>query len=418
MHKLEQHIESSWSHLRSNTISVACSGGLDSIVLASVLNKLRFKVEVIHVNYQLRGEDSEKDAAFVEQFCLENCIPFQKRIIDLNSQLKDGGNLQELARNARYDWFKEILKTDSNSKVALAHHLNDQVETFFLNLGRKSGVMGLACMQSENNGIIRPLLDFSKEELQLYAEEFNIRWREDISNESSKYKRNMLRNIILPEIVESIPTLNESVITLVKQFQQKQKELEIEVRLLYNQILNDSVLSVNMRDELSELAFIELFRELNQPSGIALEVKNLNKKGTKVELLASDNHSFTEVVFDGNQLSFITDEVTEIPEFIVEDVSTLPTTFSKEVIYLDTSKIKGELRLRKWEIGDRIAPVGMKGTQLISDVITDAKLNSFEKAKVLVLCDDDNIHWCVGMKVGRLAVAQKSSDDILKCQLG
>ena len=165
MHKIERHIESDWSHLKTNTLYVACSGGLDSIVLASVLSKLNFKVNVIHVNYQLRDQDSELDAQFVEAFCQSKSLPFKKRTVDLNSQLKDGGNLQELARNVRYDWFNEILSKSPENRVALAHHLNDQVETFFLNLARKSGVMGLACMPAENNGIIRPLLDFTKEEL-------------------------------------------------------------------------------------------------------------------------------------------------------------------------------------------------------------------------------------------------------------
>ena len=109
MHRIEQHIESNWSHVKSTPISVACSGGLDSIVLAFVLNKLKFEVKVIHVNYQLRGEDSELDAQFVEQFCSSAKIPFEKRTIDLNSELKNGGNLQDLARNVRYNWFKEII---------------------------------------------------------------------------------------------------------------------------------------------------------------------------------------------------------------------------------------------------------------------------------------------------------------------
>lgn len=417
MHKLEQHIESSWSHLKSNKITVACSGGLDSIVLASVLNELKYKVEVIHVNYQLRGEDSEKDAQFVEHFCHEKDIPFKKRIVDLNSQLKDGGNLQELARNVRYDWFQEIIERDEENRIALAHHKNDQVETFFLNLARKSGVMGLACMASENKGIIRPLLDFTKDELKLYAEEYNIAWREDVSNANSKYKRNLLRNVILPELDRAIPNLSDSVLTLVNQFQNKQNELELEVESVYEGIINNHKLSVSNLNSLSEFALIELFRELGQPASIAKEIKRLKNKGTKVELHSSPNHSFSEVVFDGDQLSFISEDQFVLPKLNIEKVSSLPTQFTKSEIYLDESKVKGELRLRKWQIGDRIASLGLSGTQLISDVVSDAKLNAFQKAKVLVLCDDENIHWCVGLKVGRTAIAGEGSI-ILKCWVG
>jgi len=414
MHKLEKHIASSWSHLKISRISVACSGGLDSIVLAFILNKLGFKVEVIHVNYQLRSDDSEKDAAFVEQFCSENNIPFKIRIIDLNAELTEGGNLQELARNFRYDWFKEILEADANNRVALAHHLNDQVETFFLNIARKSGVMGLACMLSESNGVIRPLLDFTKEDLASYAKENNIEWREDISNADSKYKRNMLRNVILPELNESVPTLNESVITLVDQFQQKQKELEIEIQELHDQIVNNHALPLAAKEGLTEYALIELFRQLGETANTALAIQKLNQKGTKVELSGS---FFREVIFDGDQFSFISERELVLPRLNIKRVSSLPKQFTKSEIYLDESKIKGELRLRNWQIGDRIASIGIDGTQLISDIISDAKLNSFEKAQVSVLCDDENIHWCVGLKVGRIAIANEFCEAVLKCQV-
>lgn len=416
MHRLEQHIESNWSHLKSNLISVACSGGLDSIVLAFVLKKLHFNVNVIHVNYQLRGEDSEKDAKFVERFCIEQNLAFDKRVVDLNESLQNGGNLQELARNYRYEWFREIIEENSENKIALAHHLNDQVETFFLNLGRKSGVMGLACMPAENNGIIRPLLEFTKDELKSYAEENAIAWREDVSNANSKYKRNLLRNVILPELEMKIPTLNDSVITLIRQFQTKQKELEEEVSSSGGRLdLNPFILLSDL-DALSELAYLEYFRQLGQPVGIAMEIKKLKHKGTKVELIPSEKHDFTTAVFDGDRISFLTANGIEIPELNVELTYELPTTFSKNIIYLDKSKIKGQLHIRKWQIGDRIASIGIEGTQLISDIISDAKLNAHEKAKVFVVCDDQNIHWCVGLKVGRLALADHQDGvEILKC---
>lgn len=414
MHKLEQHIELSWSHLKSNSISVACSGGLDSIVLAFVLNKLNFRLKVIHVNYQLRGEDSEKDAEFVERFCMEQNLSFDKRTVDLNVSLQNGGNLQELARHYRYDWFQEIIGNNSANKIALAHHLNDQVETFFLNLARKSGVMGLACMPSENNGIVRPLLDFTKDELKSYADENAISWREDVSNANSKYKRNLLRNVILPQLELKIPTLNESVITLIKQFQAKQKELEDKVNLLVKN--GNGFILISALDELSELEYLEYFRQFEQPIGIAMEIKKLKHKGTKVDLIPSKKHDFTTAVFDGDRISFVMAKEIEIPKLNIELVHEFPTTFSKDVIYLDSAKIKGELKIRKWQIGDRIASVGIEGTQLISDIVSDVKMNVHQKATVFVVHDDLNIHWCVGLKIGRLALIDSENHvEILRC---
>ena len=171
MQKLERHIEEKLRGLNNKVFYVACSGGLDSICLAYALHSLGFDSRVVHVNYQLRGEDSEKDARFVEAFCEQNEIEFQKRTVNLAEQLQDGGNLQELARNYRYQWFKEIIDTDEKNCVVLAHHADDQVETFFLNLARKSGVMGLACMPFENKGIYRPLLEITKSQLKAYAKQ-------------------------------------------------------------------------------------------------------------------------------------------------------------------------------------------------------------------------------------------------------
>jgi tRNA(Ile)-lysidine synthase len=270
-------------------------------------------------------------------------------------------------------------------------------------------------MPPENNAIIRPFLDFSKEDLKSYAKEHSIEWREDVSNESSKYRRNLLRNVVLPELETAIPTLNESVITLVKQFQLEQKELEREVELLQQQILDDRILSVKTLRLLSDFALIELFRGLEQSPGIALEVKKLNHKGTKVVLSPSTKHDFMEAVFDGGQISFVAKNEALTPHLQTEEIDALPMSFSKNEIYLDKAKIKGELIVRKWEIGDRIASIGMEGTQLISDVISNAKLNAHEKARVFVVCDEVNVHWCIGLKVGRLAIAQNDSDVILKC---
>ena len=364
--------------------------------------------------YQLRGEDSELDAQFVDQFCSDNSIPFDKRIVDLKLQLKDGGNLQELARNVRYDWFHEIIS--AKGKVALAHHLDDQVETFFLNMARKSGVMGLACMPHENDGILRPLLDFTKEDLKSYAEANAIEWREDVSNSDSKYRRNKLRNEILPDLTEALPSLNSSVIELVKQFQRKQKELEEEVRQTVLSAISGSSILLDNLNSMTELHYIEFFRQFGQPVSIVQEIKRLKQKGTSVNFVASTKTQFDKAVFDGDRLSFVVNSETPLPNLIIEKANELPTAFSKDEVYLDESKVVGKLHFRKWKIGDRMSPIGMIGTRLISDIISDAKINSHDKAKLVLLCDDKNIHWCAGLCVGKFAVAS-SSNPILKCSI-
>lgn len=417
MRDITEHIAENWKHLKINPIYVACSGGLDSTVLLSVLHSNGFNVSAIHVNYHLRGEDSNLDEAFVRDFCSDRNIPFQVKSIELAEQLSDGGNLQHLAREIRYDWFKEIISNNSKTYIFLAHHLDDQVETFFLNLARKSGVMGLACMPSERNNIARPLLKFSKYDLKTYAIENKIEWREDVSNETNKYSRNFLRNEVLPYLSTEIPELNESVLLMIEKFQEKQKSLELEIEPFLNQILSNHQIDFETIKNLDEFQLNELFRQLGQPNQKAVELIALldAQKGKKVELISHPSNPFTTIVRDEKVFSFISKSASQIEyQLIIENVNTLPISFNKNEIYLDADKIDGELKLRTWQEGDRIQSIGMNGSQLISDIISDAKLNAINKQNVLIVHDDETIHWCVEMKVGRKAIATKDSNTILK----
>ncbi|MBL4861716.1 MAG: tRNA lysidine(34) synthetase TilS, partial [Crocinitomicaceae bacterium] len=337
--------------------------------------------------------------------------------VNLNVQLREGGNLQKLARNFRYDWFRNIIDQDVKNKVALAHHQDDQVETFFLNLGRKSGVMGLSCMPTENEGIIRPLLHFSKEDLKKYANSTGIEWREDISNANSKYRRNLLRNEIIPFLKKGIPELSESVKILVHAFQEKQGELESSVQSDVDTLLENHTISLERFFALTDFELIELFRQLNQPASIALEVRKMKQKGATVHLLSENDSAFTQVVLDSDRLTFLTGTDPPAASVQIEEVNSLPKTFNKGVIYLDAEKIAGELTIRPWSIGDRISPVGLRGSQLISDIISDNKITADRKQNVLVLHDDTEIHWCVGLKIGRKAIASPSSSSIIKCTI-
>jgi tRNA(Ile)-lysidine synthase len=417
MRDITQHIIQNWQHLKSNPIYVACSGGLDSTVLLSVLHANNFNVNAIHVNYHLRGEDSNLDEAFIRDFCQQQTIPFEVKSVALAEKLADAGNLQQLAREIRYNWFEEIISKNNESYIFLAHHLDDQVETFFLNLARKSGVMGLACMPYERNNIVRPFLQFSKADLKAYAIENEIKWSEDVSNETNKYRRNFLRNEILPYISSHIPDLNESVLLLIQKFQEKQKELEVEIEPVLTKIHASHQVDFETIKKLDEFQLNEIFRQIGQPNKKALELISLldTQKGKKVELLSHLSNPFTAIVRDENVFSFISESAHKVEfQIMVEHVNTLPSSFNKNEIYLDAEKIEGELKIRTWQKGDRIHSIGMEGSQLISDVISDAKLSALEKQNVLIVHDNSTIHWCVGMKVGRKAVASNYTQKVLK----
>ena len=416
MNKIDAIIDSEFGDLKSQKIFIACSGGIDSIALAHILKKLKFDISVLHMNYHLREEESNKDEAFVEKFCQNRNIPFFKRESQIKEHLKSGGNLQELARNDRYNWFNEILAEKTSNYIALGHHADDQIETFYLNLARNAGVMGMACMLARKNRFIRPLLKYSKKELIAYAQKEQLEWREDASNKNLKYARNKLRNKFLPEISKEITTLNSSVLILVEEFQKLQTEIEFKVKSIVKKVIENSVIEVIEFKLLNEFEKIEFVRQLNLPVSTSILLNKLNTKGTKIEL--SNHQLYSSIEFANNCFYFIGRSTQiNLPKLQFTSVKELPKTYSKDVLYLDKTKIKGEINVRQWEPSDRIKPIGMKGTQLVSDIISDAKLNPFEKKTVQIVCDQKNILWVVGLKIGSTAIATNQTTDILKIKL-
>ena len=421
MSEIIQYIAENWKHLKSKKIFLACSGGVDSMTLLSIFHSLDFNLEVLHVNYNLRGKDSISDKELVEKTCQKLTIPFHLLDIHLQEQLDEfGGNLQEVARNVRYDFFEKFRTKSENNYIALGHHLDDQIETFFMHIARKSGIMGMACMKSENKRFIRPLLSFSKDSIIEFANSNSIEWREDYSNKKNKYKRNILRNILIPELIESIPTLKESVKLLTSIFQENQALIEEKVSILLMDIKNKNVISFDLFDSLTNEERIELLRQLNQKPGLLIDLEKIrnSQKGKNIQLEKNDYCPFISISREENCFVFETDnQQINLPKILIEKVSSLPHEFSKNEIYIDSAKLNGELNLRKWKNGDRMQPIGLKGTKLLSDIIKDAKIPTFKKKDILVLTDQETIIWCVGIRISSTHIADNHSKEIIKITL-
>ena len=286
MSKIKEHIqEFTASFEAATTYYVACSGGVDSMVLLSVLHQLGKTIHVLHVNYQLRGEASDLDQQVIEDYCNQHSIPYSIHSVELSKELENGGNLQDLARNVRYTFFKEKA-LEIHSKIVLAHHADDQLELFLLNIARKSGVMGLSCMLTEYGRIIRPLLPFSKQEILEFAKKEGFVWREDASNQSNKYRRNSIRNVFLPEIEAQLPEFRESCLYLIEQFQKNQLEVEQKIKIVTHKIQQENLLLYSDFDLLTEVEHIELLRQLAIPFGFLKEFKKLRhaENGKRLQL--------------------------------------------------------------------------------------------------------------------------------------
>jgi tRNA(Ile)-lysidine synthase len=286
MSKIKAHIQEFTASFEADTTYyVACSGGVDSMVLLTVLHQLGKTIHVLHVNYHLRGEASDLDQQLIEDFCNQHSIPYSIHSVELSKELENGGNLQDLARNVRYTFFKEKA-LEIHTKIVLAHHADDQLELFLLNIARKSGVMGLSCMLPEYGRIIRPLLPFSKQEILEFAKKEGIVWREDASNQSNKYRRNSIRNVFLPEIEAQLPEFRESCLYLIEQFQKNQLEVEQKIKIITHKIQQENLLLYTEFDVLTEVEHIELLRQLAIPFGFLKEFKKLRhaENGKRLQL--------------------------------------------------------------------------------------------------------------------------------------
>lgn len=417
MNNLQDHIAQKLDKYRGQSIYVAVSGGLDSMVLLHITQQLGYTPTTLHVNYHLRDEESNHDQKFIENYCTSHQIPFLINEVELADILKsEGGNLQQTAREFRYNWFREILDKDEKSVILLAHHRDDQIETFFLQAFRGAGILGLSAMPFKKDKYLRPLLDISREEIMDYAQKENIDWREDSSNASLKYNRNKLRHEFIPYMEIKVPTLKADVSLFISLFQENYSAIQNKVLPIVSTVNDSGSMPVELIRSLNDEELNELLRQLMISTQMRGEVKKLadaenNKRisleGTLFQLVKSDGA--IRLVKSSSKL-----DSTILKTEIVEH---LPESFGKNEIYLDADKVQGELTLRNWKEGDRIYPVGLSGSQLISKVLHDQKVLPELRQHIQVLCDDKDVLWCPGYKVGRTALATQNSKRILKCSV-
>lgn len=408
--------------LADKQILVACSGGLDSTVLVHGLVQAGYRPVVVHINYQLRGNDSEEDEKSVRELCDILHLKLMVVKCPLSVTKGKGINLQQAARDFRRSVFVIWKAKSQHHIVCLAHHQDDQIETFFLQLFRGSGVDGLGGMHLEKNQIIRPFLGLNKQQIRDFAFESAIIWREDKSNSENDYQRNLWRNELLPELIKRQPNLDNSVLLLMEQFRNRQAEIQLEIQPVleeWNNILNTNKaiysIEISTWNQLSKDQKMAFLREINSPVWAINQLDNL---------MNSETGKYIETnywIIERYKNSFVwhqKQEGSSERKIFRELVNTLPLQFSKDEIYLDTSKICGELTLRFVQHGDRIASIGMKGTQLISDVLKDAGISIIERKAILVLADNEHIHWIPNLKIGRIAIATNDSTQILKIVIG
>ena len=431
--KLEQHLNSNFPFLKGKKLLIACSGGLDSTLMTRLFKELKFNISLAHCNFSLRGTESDGDEKFVLNLADKLSIPVFSKTFDTKQYAEDQKiSTQMAARDLRYEWFEELCKKHSYDFVITAHHLDDDLETFFINLSRGTGLRGLTGIPLVNENVIRPFLIFSRDEIMNHAKENNIIWREDSSNSETNYLRNKLRLEVLPKFKD----ISESTL---QNFQISQKHLTESQSLIndYMVLVSNLVISevkdayqINIH-KLKELPNTSaLLYELLSPYGFTawedvsglLDAQSGKQVFSASHKLLKDRDVLvlSEILSDERaQKYLISAETTAICSPInlkFETVSELSET-NQNTVYLDKAKLHYPLQLRKWKDGDFFFPFGMKGKKKVSKFFKDEKLSLLAKENCWLLCTENEIVWLVGMRMDERFKVDSNTEGLLKITL-
>ena len=400
---------------------LAISGGVDSMVLADLLLKAKMEFVAAHCNFHLRGEESDGDEKFVRDYAERNGIQcFVKHFETEKYAAEQGISIEMAARDLRYAWFEQLRQQLGYDKIAVAHHADDQAETFFINLLRGAGLNGLKGMKPQNGVIIRPLLWASREQIRKYAVENHIVWREDHTNAESVYLRNKIRNQLLPFFDELQPKARQG---LYKSLEHLSAENELYRELLQEKL--GQIIEYNGEIQctphsaflIQHSSFQLLFEWLRQYGfntdqcrfiyeAIGTGVGNQYCSATHRLVIGRDELQLSEIKEkkdDEIQIEVGEEEIL-FPVHLcfskVEKTANFVIDKSPDVAQLDFDKLHFPLTLRHWRHGDRFHPLGMKGSKLLSDFFVDQKFTEWQKRNVwLLVSAEGDILWVVDYRI-------------------
>ena len=426
----KNHISNTFPVLKGKKILIACSGGLDSVVLSRLFKELNYNISLAHCNFSLRGKESDEDEKFVILLADKLSIPiFNKKFNTKAYKIKHKLSTQVAARQLRYQWFDEVCKEHSFDYLATAHHLDDDLETFLINLSRGTGLRGLIGIPLINDKIIRPFLNLPRADILQYAKEKNSPWREDSSNQTSDYLRNKLR-------IEVIPRLKEVDHNLLNGFHQTQKYLNDSMALVNDYMALIKNLVVTDTEDGFEIDILKLqdlpntnalLYELLAPFGFTAwdDISDLLTAQSGKQIF-SESHRILKnrkslllvenSFVDNEEIYTIKESDTGIDTPINLKIEQVAKTsdYTPSIVYLDLQKLNFPLQLRKWREGDSFHPFGMKGKKKLSKFFKDEKLSLIAKEKTWVLTSENHIVWIVGMRSDHRFKVESQTKKILK----
>lgn len=415
---------------------VAVSGGVDSMVLLHVLRSLHYPCHVVHVDHGLRGVESDGDRDLVAAYCNEHRIPFRCVPVDVEAKRAlSGGSVQMAARGLRLDVFEQCIR-EGPTQLAMAHHRDDVIETYFLNHLRGMGLHGWMGIPPITGSFIRPLLDVDREAILVYAKEHAVPFRNDASNDDPKYLRNRVRNELLPLLEDLRPGVRRTL----------SRDVEMMRELAFAGLAQAGDLLAGVDQQPGGLPKIPidlllrtgsphlllraaLDRWVPHPDQLDEILRAVHDRAVGATFLLGEH----ELVVD-REVLVVRDAVRGTQQWTIDTFDTIPAIAPLSMepcsvadidnghwtnrAWLDRGALQFPLELRTWRAGDRMRPVGLGGSKLISDLLTDAKVPADLKPQALVLVSAGTIAWLCGHRVGEGFQATAQSQQVLCCTMG
>ncbi|MDJ1479291.1 tRNA lysidine(34) synthetase TilS [Cytophagaceae bacterium YF14B1] len=419
-------------------VLLAVSGGMDSVVMLHLFYKAKLNFAVAHCNFGLRGEESDADEQFVKKLAKKYKVPFYSEQFDTEAfALQEKVSIQMAARVLRYEWFEGICKDNGFSVIATAHHLNDTLETVLFNLTKGTGIAGLHGIQSKNGRIARPLLFANREEIYEYVVENQLAWREDSSNQSSHYHRNLIRNEVIPLLktinsnlehtiehtvdrvlaVEKIflAEVEKTRVVVMRQeggvtyinFEKLQAEIEPVIKL--HELLKPFHFTYTQVNDIWQTLGAESGKQFDSPS------YRLIKDRTELVITAKGLQSYIPATIDAENTQFQNEVISLSIQKVSASGFKIPS--SPKIAALDLTTLKFPLKIRLWKQGDKFCPLGMKQKKKVSDFLIDEKVPVNIKERTYVLLSGEDIVWIVGMRIDDRFKLTKETTEVYQISL-
>ena len=418
--QFEVNISKNTLFSKTDKLLVAFSGGIDSVVLADLLHKAGYNIQLAHCNFQLRGEEAKEDTSFCENFAQSIHAPFHLIYFDTKAYAAEHKlSIQMAARELRYNWFKTLKAEHGFNYILTAHHANDNIETLFVNLIRGTGIKGLQGIPEKQNDVVRPLLFATKDEIREYATKQQLQYREDSSNQEVKYKRNFIRHQIIPELKKLNPALEETFVSSIQFFKQSSEIVTEFAQLKFKSICkeenNQLFIDINLllqEAQKETLLFEWLYRknfktsQIQQLTEVLIADKQVGKQfsSSTHQLVVDRKHVIVKALEkEYTEKAFVIKSISDTAHLPIklhfEETTNRAFSKDKNEITIAYSEHLFPLTLRKWKQGDKFKPLGMAGFKKLSDFFKDQKLSLFEKEATWILESKEHIVWIVGHRV-------------------